>query len=785
MRALHRKLWRDLAQLRGQVLAIALVMVGGIGMMVMALTNYQALSNTRALFYSEYRFAEVFAQVKRAPLPLLAAVRAVPGVREAETRVVAAVNLEVAGFDEPVTGQMVSLPGPNDPGLNRLYLRAGRLPAADDEVVIGEAFAEAHRLKPGDGLVAVLNGRRQALTVSGVGLSPEFIYQIRPGDVFPDFARFGVLWMAREPLAQAFDLDGAFNDLALMLTREAREADVIDALDALLAPYGGTGAYGRDLQLSHRFLDEELQGLRVMSRMFTVIFLGVSAFLLNVVIGRLVSAQREQIAVLKAFGYSRWEVSVHYGQLVVLMVSVGILPGLALGAWMGRGMARLYMTFYRFPFLEWSLPPAVLAAACGFALGAAALGTAGGLRRAFRLSPAEAMRPEAPPVFRRTLTERLGLGALLDPAARMILRNLERRPLRSMLSIVGIGLAVGILVMARFQAGSIDYMIDVQFGFAQRDDLMVSFTEPTSARAAQELAALPGVGRVEPFRAAAVRLHAGHRNYRTALQGLPPEADLKRVLDRNLRPVAPPADGIMLTDYLADLLDVHPGDVLEVEFLEGHRRTLRVPLAGVVSEYLGVGAYAERATVNRLLGEGEALSGAWLAVAPAARADVLRALRERPRVGAVTDRSAMIESFRATMAQNVLTFTLISTLMAASIAVGVVYNTARITLAERGRELASLRVLGYTRNEVRALLFGELATLSFFALLPGFALGYGMAALLVTGFQSDLYRIALVFTPAGFAIAGLVVLAATLVSGLLVRRRLDRLDLVAVLKIKE
>jgi len=785
VRAIHHKLWRDLAQLRGQVLAIALVMVGGIGMMVMALTNYHALSTTRALFYSEYRFAEVFAQVKRAPLPLMEAVRAIPGVRDAEARVVAAVTLEVAGFDEPVSGQMVSLPGPSEAGLNRLFLRAGRLPAGDHEVVIGEAFAEAHGLAPGDALTAILNGRRQALVISGVGLSPEFIYQIRPGDLVPDFARFGVLWMVREPLAQAFDLDGAFNDLALTLTRDAREEDVIDALDRLLARYGGTGAYARELQLSHRFLNEELQGLQVMTRMFTIIFLGVSAFLLNVVIGRLISAQREQIAVLKAFGYSRWEVSVHYGQLVLLMVSVGILPGLALGAWLGRGLARLYMTFYRFPFLEWSLPPAVLAAACGFALGAAALGTAGSLRRAFRLPPAEAMRPEAPPMFRRTLTEWLGMGALLDPAARMILRNLERRPLRSLLSIVGIGLAVGILVMARFQAGSIDYMIDVQFGFAQRDDLLVTFTEPTSARAAQELAALPGVKRVEPFRAAAVRLHHGHRSYRTALQGLPPDADLKRVLDRDLRPVAPPADGIMLTDYLAGLLAVGPGDALDVEFLEGHRRKLRVPVAGVVSEFIGVGAYAGRATVNRLLGEGDALSGAWLSVAPAARAEVLRALRARPRGGAVTDRVAMIDSFRSTMAENVLTFTLISTLMAASIAVGVVYNTARITLAERGRELASLRVLGYTRGEVRALLFGELATLSFFALLPGFGLGYGMAALLVMGFQSDLYRIALVFTPAGFAIAGLVVLAATLLSGLLVRRRLDRLDLVAVLKTKE
>ncbi len=785
MRALHHKLWRDLAQLRGQVLAIALVMVGGIGMMVMALTNYDALSTTRALYYGEYRFAEVFAQTKRAPLALLEAVRAVPGVREAEARVVAAVNLEVAGYDEPVTGQLVSLPGPGDPGLNRLFMRVGRLPVADDEVVIGEAFAEAHRLAPGSRLTAVINGRRQALTVSGIGLSPEFIYQIRPGDLVPDFARFGVLWMARESLARAFDLDGAFNDLALTLTRDAREEDVIDALDALLAPYGGVGAHGRELQLSHRFLDEELAGLRVMTRMFTVIFLGVSAFLLNVVIGRLVSAQREQIAVLKAFGYSRWDVSVHYGQLVLSMVSVGIVPGLALGAWMGQGLARLYMTFYRFPFLEWSLPPWVFAAACGFALGAAALGTVGGLARVFRLSPAEAMRPEAPPVFRRTLTEWLGFGALVDPAARMILRNLERRPLRSLLSVVGIGLGVGILVMARFQAGAIDYMMGVQFGFAQRDDLMVSFTEPASARAAQELAALPGVLAVEPFRNAAVELRHGHREYRTALQGLPAEGGLRRVLDRELVPIAPPREGLLLTDYLAELLAVRPGDVLEVAFLEGHRRTVAVPVVGVVSEYVGVGAYAERGYVNRLLGEGEALSGAWLAIEPEARSALLRLLRERPRVGAVTDRLAMMESFSETLAQNVLTFTLISTLMATSIAIGVVYNTARITLAERGRELASLRVLGYTRNEVRALLMGELATLSVAALLPGFALGVGMAALLVHGFQSDLYRIPLVFTPGGFALAGLVVLAATVVSALLVRRRLDGLDLVAVLKTKE
>ena len=785
MRALQRKLLREVGQLRGQVAAIAMVMAGGIAMMVMALTNYNALSNARAMYYSEYRFPDVFAQAKRAPLPLLDAIRALPGVRDAEARVTGFVNLELEGFGEPMTGQIVSLSGPDDPGLNKLFLRQGRLPASDDEVVASESFAEAHRLVPGDSLVAILNGRRQVLRISGIGLSPEFIYEIRPGDIFPDHERFGVFWMTREPLARAFDLEGAFNDLAITLTPDARAADLIDALDPLLAPYGGVGAYDRPLQVSHRFLDEELKQLQVMTRMFTVIFLAVSGFLLNVVLSRLISSERNQIGILKAFGYSRWEVGLHYGQLALLMVGAGILPGLALGAWMGHSIANIYLEYYRFPFLDWSLQPSVVGLALLFALVTAVSGTVGGLRRAFKLAPAEAMRPESPAVFRPTLTERMGLGGLLDPAARMVLRNLERRPMRSAMSIIGIGLACGMLVMSHSQSGAIEEMIDVQFGFAQRDDLAVTFAEPATARAVHELAAIPGVRAVEPFRVAAVRLRNGHREYRTSLQGLSPDADLKRVLDANLQPAKLPAEGLLLTDYLADMLHVRAGDKLDVEFLEGRRRRVDVLVAGTVREYMGVGAYARQDSVNRLLGEEGVASGAWLAVTREARPEVLRALRERPRVSAVIDRAAMIQSFRDTMAESITTFTLISTLLAGSIAVGVVYNAARITLAERGRELASLRVLGYTRGEVRRLLLDELFVLSVVALPVGFGLGYGMTALLVRGFRSELYRVPLAVSPSGFAFAGLVVLAATMVSGWLVRRRLDRLDVVSVLKTKE
>lgn len=784
MKALQRKLLRDLWSLRGQTLAIALVVIGGIATMVMALTNHQALSDTRALFYERNRFANVFASLKRAPLPLLQEIRALPGVRQAEGRIVRGVNLDLAGFPEAVTALAVSLPDSPD-GLHQLFLRAGRLPQDAREAVVGEAFAQAHGLRPGDAISAILNGRRQELRISGIGLSPEFIYTIKPGELFPDDQRFTVLWLQRQALAAAFDLDGAFNQLLIALERGATPERVIDEVDRLLEPYGGTGAHDRGLQLSHRLLSEELKQLQTSARMFSTIFLGVTAFLLNVVLGRLIGTQREQIAVLKAFGYTNGEVGRHYAGLVLLMVGVAVPPAMALGTWMGLGLARMYMRFYRFPFLEWSLSPGVWLLAIAFALAAAGLGTAGGLRRAFRLAPAEAMRPEAPPVFRRTLSERLGLGQWQDAAARMVLRNLERRPWRSTLSVLGIGMSCGILVMSRLQASAIEEMVSVQFGLAKRDDLAVTLVETGPWRVIDELAALPGVRAVQAFRSAPVRLRHGHRTYQTELQGLDAGSDLKRVLDEKLRPVPLPPRGLLLTDYLAGMLRIHPGDTLTVEFLDGRRETLELPVAATVKEYLGVGVYARREWLNGLLREGDLVSGAWLLVDPQAKPAVLQALRERPRVAGVSDRLGAIGNFYDTMAENILTFSLIMTFMAASIAVGVVYNAARITLAERARDLASLRILGYTRAEVRNLLLGELAALSIAALLPGFCLGWGMSALLVTGFQSDLYRVPLVLSPQAFALAGGIMLMAAGLSAWLVARRLSRLDLIAVLKTRE
>lgn len=787
MTALTRKLLREFWQMRSQALAIAVVIAGGVATLIMALTSLDSLSLTRDAYYRDFRFAHAFASLKRAPESLRLSIEAISGVQQVETRVVAGVNLDIPGFPDPATGVMVSLPDGRNAELNRLYLRTGRLPepGRDHEIVVNEAFARAHGFQPGNRFAAIINGRRQELEITGIALSPEYIYQLKPGDLFPDFKRYGVLWMNRTPLANGYDMDGAFNNVTLSLTRDARAGDVLERLDALLAPYGGLGAIARDDQLSHRYLSVELDQLRTMATVFPIIFLGVAAFLLNVVLNRLIGAQRDQIAILKAFGYTNIQVGLHYTQLVLLVIALGLALGVAAGLWLGQSMAELYRSFFHFPYLEYTVRARVISVGVLVAVAAGLAGTLAAVRRAVRLPPAEAMRPEPPPVFRATFIERMGLQHWFGQSTRMILRNVERRPVKALLSVVGIAMACGILMVGRFQEGAIDFLIKVQYGLAQRDDLTVTFVEPVARRALQELASLPGVDHAEPFRAAPARIRFGAASYRTAVQGFPSDGRLKRVLDDELRIVALPPDGLVLNDFLAGHLRVRPGDSVTVEFLEGRRETWEVAVAGVVREYTGATAYMDLAQLNRLLREDAVVSGALLTVQPDRRDTVVATLKQAPRVAGVTDRITAVRNFYDSMADIVLTFAFISTLLAGSIAFGVVYNNARIALTERSRELASLRVLGYTRGEVAYILLGELSLLTAAAIPAGFVVGIALVAYIIHGLESDLYRIPLIITPAVYSFAAAVVLVSALLSGAVVSRRLARLDLVAALKTRE
>lgn len=787
IRPLDRKLLRDLLAMRGQAIAIALVVASGVAMYVMYLANFNSLQATQQAYYRQQRFGDVFASLVRAPMRAAEDIAAIPGVAALEARVVATVTLDMPGLQEPASGRLVSIPAGRRPAVNDLFLRRGRWiePGRADEVLASEGFVLAHDLDLGDRIPAVINGRLRRLTIVGVALSPEYIYSIRAGEIVPDDRRFGVFWIGHDALAAAFDMEGGFNDVALALEPGASDAPVIARLDRILEPYGGLGAIPRALQISHWTVENELRQLQSIGFIMPLIFLVVAAFILNVALTRALSLQRPQIAALKALGYENSAIAWHYLKWALVIGLLGAALGVAAGATLGSLLIGLYNEFFRFPVLLFSVPPSVVLGATTLTLAAAGSGAFGAVRRAVRVPPAEAMRPEAPARYRRSLIETPFVSRHLGTAGRMVLRNVTRHPARAAASIFGISFAVAVLMIGLVFTDAIDQLIVRQFWEAERQDVTVTFVEPRSSAARHELARLPGVLAVEPQRSVPVRIRSGHRERYLAVSGVPPDPRLRRIVDRNGRQVALPPSGIVLSQMLGEVLAVGAGDTVALEVLEGRRPALDVTVTALVDDILGLSAYMAAEALHRLMREGEVATGALLLVDAAEEARLSAALKAMPAVAGAGFKRAVLRSFREVLAANMTLTISMSVIFAGIIAFGVVYNAARVSLSERSRELASLRVLGFSRAEISLILMGELALVTLAALPAGAAFGYTLTALLVHSVDSEVFRFPLFVSRQAVALSCLGVIAAAIASGLMVRRRLDRLDLVAVLKIQE
>jgi putative ABC transport system permease protein len=785
--ALDLKLLRELWRLKGQMGSIALVVAAGIMTVVTMRGGYEGLRDSRARYYSQTRFPDVWVNLKRAPAAVERDLAALDGVAEVDTRVTFLARLVLPGLEGPGTGRFVSLPERGRPVLGDVVVRAGRLPApgARREALISQSFASARGLEAGDTVRAIINGRAWDVVVTGWGIAAEHGYAVPPGALYPDDERYGIFWMRRDVLGPAYDMDGAFNEAVLTLEPAADTTAVIALVNRALDRYGGLGAYPRSRQFSHQIMDGELAQARVTGTAIPAIFLGVAAFLLNLVLGRLIGTERTEIAVLKAFGYRDREVGGHYLRFALVAVAVGTMIGAGVGLWLGRAYIRLYGEYFDFPDLRYAFSVRLLLIAAGISFAAAIAGALAAVRRAVSLPPAEAMRPEPPATFRPGPLERAGLGRALPAAGRLVLRGLERQPQKAALSSLGVAFSVAILVIGLFLFDGVRFMMELQFGVIQREDLSVTFQEPLAASVRYDLARLEGVQRVETFRTIPARLVAGHRQREVAISGLAPDSRLRRIVTRTRAERPVPAEGMVLSAVLAKELRVRTGDVLDVALLEGRRRTGHVPVAGVIDDFLGVSAIMSSQSLRHLSRDPPLASGAWLAVDDGASGAVNGHLARLPAVAAVASPASVLESFRARLNESLFVSVGFLLGFAVIIAGAVIYNGARIALSERGRELASLRVMGFRKREVARLLLGEQAVVTAVAVPVGWVLGYALSLAVVSALETEAYRIPLVVSARTYALSAAVTIAAAAVSGWIVRRRVHRLDLIAVLKTRE
>jgi putative ABC transport system permease protein len=784
---LDLKLWRDFWSMRGQALAIALVIAGGVSVHLVMAGMLGSLDETRSAYYERYRFADIWAPAVRAPNAVIDDIRQIDGVAAAQSRILAPVLFDMPDMTAPPSGVIHSLPHVGRPLVNDIHLLSGSMPdpARRDQVVVLEGFASAHDLKPGDILDVTIRGRRERLAVSGIALAPEYVYAIAPGQLVPDAALFGVLWMDRDALETAADQQGAFNEVVVRLSRGADPAPVRAAIDRILEPYGGSGAYTRREHVSAAFLRSELDQLQTMGAILPPIFLAVAAFLVNIVISRLIAVEREQIGLLKAFGYSSEAVSLHYLKLVAVIAALGLVIGFGLGTWLGHSMAVMYTRYYSFPFLIFSASPGVYVIGVLVTLAAVGGGAMWAVLKAARLAPAVAMRPPPPPDYSRAAGAVLTRLNVLDHQSRMVLRQIFRWPVRAGLTVTGIAASGALLVMTLYFLDAMEVMIESYFDLSNRYDMAVTFTEPRTMTAFYELAGRDGVVEAEPYRVASARLMFENREVLMSLTGVVDDPMLSRMMDGRGLTVSPPPGGLVLSEDLANRLHAATGELLAAQVTEGARPLLERSIVQTPSVLVGSGAQMRLDDLNEALGEGRVISGVYLRVDPDFQDALYLELKDAPLVAGVQLHDIARENFTALMDQSMQRSIYIYTIFAGMIALGVIYNSVRVSLAERERELASLRVLGFTKGAVSYILLAESAILTLVALPISLVAGAGMAWSMAKAMSSDFFRLPFVIEPATYGYSACVLIVIALISGLIVRQRINRLDLIAVLKTRE
>lgn len=757
---LHRKLSRDLGRMKGQLLTLSLIAGSGIALFVSSWSCYQSLIGAKETFYESHRFADVFVQLKRAPADLLNEWSRGPFIRQVETRLVVPGVIELSHQDEPISAHLVSFPRQPETSLNRVQILEGHEPRAREDILVHPAFAKAHRLKIGQEFEILIQGQKRKFRMSGVGTSPEFVYALNPATPLPDDRYFGVFWLKFETLEFLIDFSGAFNSVLVRLESGASVETVKAELNQRLKPFGAMRAIGRDHQLSARLIEDEISQLRITAVFMPFIFLGISAFLINVILSRYLALQRSQIGGLKALGFRDREIAIHYLQFISVIVSIGAVPGLLVGYLLGGAQMDLYRQYFNFPVIIYEPSAGVFLAGLGLATFMGLVGGGWAVRKAISVQPAEAMRAPAPEIFKTRGLGGTGRWIQVDQRTRMALRHLFHRPLRVTMTVTGVATGLSLMVMAMAWSDIINHMVTGQFGYAQREDMSLGFVQPRPLSVIGELNRMPGVLKVEGSREVPVYLSFGPHGQNTVLQGLQGTKALRRVTDADFRPLDPPQTGLLLSRRFSEKWQLRPGDVVRLERLDGVRGIFDLPVEGFVDDMLGESAYLGLDSLWRLLGEEPVYSTAHLLVDPNESSRIYRLLHERPQVGTISLKTVMLRGFMESIGGMILAVVGLLVAFAVMVSVGVVYNSVRISLAERSWEFAGLRVLGYKPREVFDVLLIEFG----FCLIAAIPLGlWGGRALIEATLglvDSESFNFPAVIQPSSYGVAvGILVLS--------------------------
>lgn len=784
MSSLDRKLFRDLRRMKWQAIAIGLVMALGVMVLVMMDGLVVSLEETKKSYYEDYKLADIFAPTQAAQSQVLVELAKIDGVENVQGRVRGSILIDMPNSKTGVLAQALSLPNQGKAQINDVFLSAGRMIAPDvaNEILLLNSFADAHNIKVGEAITAIIGGQKQQFNVVGVAQAPEFLFAAMPGELLPDDTRFAVIWMQQRYLEDITGLAGKFNEAIFLLDDDADTTNILTKIDDILDPHGGYGAYGVEDLVSNRFISEEIKGAKASAQALPPLFLGIAAFLIFIVISRIIQAERQQIGLLKAFGYSSAEIGRHYLKFIIIIALGGAILGSVAGVYGGLELAGVYQIYYKFPFLEFRVDYQAIFIGNLVSVVAATIGGSYILKNIFKLNPAVAMHAATPPDFSKSIRFGSWAKRLFNQPSRMIIRTLLRHPIRALGAMIAIASGMSLSVAMISLMASFDKSIEMSFEVIDRSDAMVNFVQPMPIDVVAELSKIAGIELVEPFRAVPAILQNGQLTHKSLISGLVAAPELNRAVNVEFEAIPIVETGIILASALAEKLQVGVGDDLTLKIRSGARPTLNIKVAAITETLVGSPVYMRLASLNKILDQGELISGVYIKMDKSQQAAIYDELKSTPYILAVSITADAKAAFKKIMDTGAGAVRYVMAIIAFVITFGIVFNSAKIAFAEGGRDLACLRSIGYTKGEAAYVLLGELAIVTLVSLPIGCVLGYYLSFATATAFSTDLYKIPAEVNFESFFLASLAVVVATIVSGWLVKRNIDKIDLVSVLK---
>lgn len=781
---LWKKMWRELRENKAAYLACISVIAIGLMLFTSMSVIYEGLSDAKNNFYTDYQFADGFAHVRGISQTQVDRLSFEEGVAHLEGRMVKDARVLFPDREENIFLRLVSIIPEQKTRLNDVMIVDGVLPTAGSRgILLDPGFLEANGLRPGDTIPVIIAGKQVELTVAGAALSPEFVYAMRtPMDIYPDPATFGVAWMPLGVMQNLFG-DESLNDIVFTLSAGHTYEDVESRLKPRLESFGLESIYARENQLSEAILEQEIRAMESMVTSIPLLFLIVAATILYVLLKRMVEQQRGQIGILKAFGYSSREILFHYISYALIIGALGGLLGSLLGFWLSYPMMKMYEEFFTLPGLtgQFSLNYLVLGVllSTGFGVLAGYFGSKGVLK----LQPAEAMRPPAPPLAKQTLLERWRLyWDNLTVQGKMATRNTFRNLGRSFFTLIGVMFAFSLIATTGYFLSMTDVLVLDQFTKVQTHDVKVVFAAPLDSWDAQlELSRAPGVNRFESYLEVPATLNHKWYEKGTVILGIEQNSEMYNLLSSDGVKVALPSAGIILSQNLAEKLQAKVGTRLEVESPYAKDSPVYIEVVDIVPQYLGSNAYMEINALGRLLGQGNISTAALLSVEEGAFPYLKDRYRESKGVFSVEKKDAMLLKFSELMESYGYTYWILA-LFGMLTGFAVIYNSGIVSLSERKRELASLRVMGMTPREVLQVLAFEQWFVSIFGMLAGVPMTMLFLQGMASAMDEDLFSIPVILELRPFIIGALGTVASIWLTHWVILRKIRKLSMVEVLK---